>query len=872
MLSRRQAKVTMTFASSHIAWPVIRLAKRGAPGGNLEFVGTLKATLTLGIVLALVALLVAMGTTTLPRQPRAEAVQTGPTLRINTDQKAPAQSATPIGFLMVDANNDDGTGGGTPGDGTPDNPASGALSHTGGVGGGDVDVCRQVSNGAHFTVDIYVESITNSPSGQMNIIYNSSFINIEGDSTAPVDLSFPLNAASVDAGDSRPDSNGDYFAVYFNLAANTSGTGILFRIPVVAVGSGASSFNITNPVIADSLGENEVDGNTVIQSGTIAVDPTDTDGDGVGDPCDNDDDGDTVLDVNDNCPLIPNLAQTDTDGDGAGDACDDDDDGDTVLDVNDNCPLNANLAQTDTDSDGAGDACDDDDDDDTVLDVNDNCPSIPNPGQEDSDNNGIGDACELDTDGDGVFDSIDNCPFAANPSQTDTDGDGAGDACDNDDDDDGILDVDDDCPTADEDFDTVDDLDGCPDTDLIAVMDPDSLVISEDQPTVAQATSHLTNGNHSTDAQLTLVMVSTGPCTATWIAETGDSVSNIPQPGVMISVLTRTEASLTAFEARNIVRSFDILCTNGGNFTLSNTATASVLDPVREEDTSDNSSQASIGVLSTPDFDGDTIVDPDDNCPTVPNADQVDTDGDGQGDACDDDDDGDTVLDVNDNCPLTPNADQTNTDGDGLGDACDPDDDNDGIPDGDDPDPLDPDIDDDTVLDGSDNCINTPNLDQQNSDGDALGDACDNCPSVNNAGQANTDEDLATAGARGGFGSPPPPLVGDAEGDDCDTDDDNDSLGLGVPLYLRDSIEISAGTDPLDNCALTTTRFDEPVDAWPPDFDDNQLVDSLDFALFKMDFSSPPKPYDPRADLNADTLVNSLDFAVWKLYYTFKCT
>lgn len=47
--------------------------------------------------------------------------------------------------------------------------------------------------------------------------------------------------------------------------------------------------------------------------------------------------------------------------------------------------------------------------------------------------------------------------------------------------------------------------------------------------------------------------------------------------------------------------------------------------------------------------------------------------------ARDDDDDG--VLDVQDNCPTEPNEDQANTDGDLLGDACDEDADGDGIPD-----------------------------------------------------------------------------------------------------------------------------------------------------------------------------------------------
>lgn len=79
------------------------------------------------------------------------------------------------------------------------------------------------------------------------------------------------------------------------------------------------------------------------------------------------------------------------------------------------------------------------------------------------------------------------------------------------------------------------------------------------------------------------------------------------------------------------------------------------------------------------DADADGVPDGSDNCPNVANADQRDTDGDGQGNACDPDDDNDTVADGADNCPTTANQGQLDTDGAGQGNACDPDDDNDTV-------------------------------------------------------------------------------------------------------------------------------------------------------------------------------------------------
>jgi hypothetical protein len=187
----------------------------------------------------------------------------------------------------------------------------------------------------------------------------------------------------------------------------------------------------------------DTDGNPSSNTTVVfSIPDIDTDGDQIGNLVDDDDDGDTVPDIDDEFPVLDN-EWIDTDSDGIGDNADYDDDDDGYDDTIDDFPLNI-TEWNDLDDDGIGDNSDIDKDGDGIANIDDEFPENPTEWV-DTDSDGLGDNKDLDLDGDSVTNSNDEFPYDESESN-DLDDDGIGDNADSDRDGDGIANGNDDFP------------------------------------------------------------------------------------------------------------------------------------------------------------------------------------------------------------------------------------------------------------------------------------------------------------------------------------------------------------------------------------------------------------------------------------------
>jgi DNA-binding beta-propeller fold protein YncE len=274
----------------------------------------------------------------------------------------------------------------------------------------------------------------------------------------------------------------------------------------------------------------------------------------------------------------------------------------------------------------------------------------------------------VDRDEDTVRDGVDNCPMHANPDQLNTDGDAFGNVCDADDDGDGLPDV---VETNTGIYVGPNDTGTNP---LLADTDSDTIADGLDNcPLVANTSQQNTDADGFGNA-----------CDAD---DDGDGLDDSVETdtGVFVSA-SDTGTSPLLFDTDGDSLSDAIERATGLWVSASDPGTSPVNDDTDGDgwnDATETNTGIYVSISNTGshplliDTDGDGANDGLDNCLFAPNPNQLNTDGDDFGNACDDDDDNDGLLDVVETNTGTyngPGDTGTNpllvdTDGDGFGDS-----------------------------------------------------------------------------------------------------------------------------------------------------------------------------------------------------------
>ncbi len=118
---------------------------------------------------------------------------------------------------------------------------------------GSIDTCRSAASASTFTTDVVIQGVTGITGMEAHLLYNAAVLRVTG-----VSYSFLIGSAGgivLELGDLVPDTDGDFKLGVVTFPLTTaSGSGVLARVTLEAVGAGTTMLDLTNVKLSDSLG------------------------------------------------------------------------------------------------------------------------------------------------------------------------------------------------------------------------------------------------------------------------------------------------------------------------------------------------------------------------------------------------------------------------------------------------------------------------------------------------------------------------------------------------------------------------------------------------------------------------------------------